>query len=229
MVRRAGDHENASDKGRVRIILVELEGNNASLQEGIRTLTAALRPPTAAASDRRIAPPAPPAQRVAAQPEVQPSAEMGAADEEAADGVVAEGDTALTSGGSTRSKRSDGPPRDRNAGLAIDKSLGLRPEGKDSLRDFYERKSPPTLQSRLAVFVYYLKNTLEIEKVSVGQVFTCFKEVGVRVPSDLPQALRNVANHKGWVDSADRDDLQITSRGQEFVEHDLPKVAAKQA
>jgi hypothetical protein len=106
------------------------------------------------------------------------------------------------------------------------KNLNLRPEGKASLRTFYEEKKPTDNQQLLTVVVYYLYRTLEIKGISVNHVYTSLKELtdqGVRVPPDIPNVLRKISNRKGWLDTSNADDLKTTVQGDNFVEHDLPK------
>ncbi len=74
-----------------------------------------------------------------------------------------------------------------------------------------------------------LKNTVEVQKIGLNHVFSCFKETGERLPLALPQTCRNAANAKGWLDTADQNDLKITTQGTNLVEKDLPRSNAKNA
>jgi len=125
-----------------------------------------------------------------------------------------------------RRTRGDGQNRDRNAGLAIVKSLNLHPDEKESLKHFVAAKRPKTQEEHIAVFIYYLKNVIEESKVGFSHIYTCFKEIGKRMPADLPQSCRNAGSTKGWIDTSTADDLKRTTRGDNFVENDLPRAAA---
>jgi hypothetical protein len=104
------------------------------------------------------------------------------------------------------------------------KDLNLRPDGQASLRQFYADKKPTDQQEKMTVILYYLYRTLEMQNVTTNHIYTGLKEVEERVPKDIAQALRNISNREGWVDSSDSDSLKTTVSGDNFVEHDLPAV-----
>ena len=75
--------------------------------------------------------------------------------------------------------------------------------------------------------VYYLQHVARVPKITAGHVYTCYKDVGVRPPNDLPQIIRNTGNSKkGWIDCSDSDALKVTNLGETLVEHDLPANSA---
>ncbi len=79
--------------------------------------------------------------------------------------------------------------------------------------------------------MYYLYRILEVKDISANHVYTGLKELtefGVRVPSDIPQRLRDTANRKGWFDTSDSNAVKTTISGDNYVEHDLPKRADAQ-
>jgi hypothetical protein len=92
-----------------------------------------------------------------------------------------------------------------------------------SLKDFYKEKKPAYAQECNAVFIYYLKKMLKIEKVGIDHVYTCYKTVGVKVPGRLYQSLLDTRKVKGWVITDNMDDLRIGTLGENFVEKELPK------
>lgn len=200
-----------------RILFVEFKGNNASLQEALRALAGAMRGPVEVIAPKRIVSSQDPKGN-GATPTTAP--EPAASPEYPTD----EPEIPLTAGSERR--KTPTQKKDRNAGLSLVKDLNLRPSDKVSLREFVKAKAPQDQQSHVAVFVYYLKHMLALEKVGTNHVYTCFKHVEERVPEDLPQTLRNIASKKGWIDSGDKDDLRITVTGENFVEHDLPSKGA---
>lgn len=222
MARSNNDREQGTEKGKIRFIIAEVEGNNQTLQDLVRTMAPMLSRPVqvqvppklvqnGAASATPNARPAEPDlfNQEAAAPEVIDAGQVGQA--EAVDSPQA------------RRPRGEGPKKDKNAGLAIIKSLNLQPEGKESLKDFVAKKKPKTQEEHVAVYIYYLKNVLEEANVGFSHIFTCFKETGERMPGDLPQTCRNAASKKGWIDTADANDLKRTTRGDNLVEKDLPR------
>lgn len=115
-----------------------------------------------------------------------------------------------------------GKKKGKSPSYSFVKELNLRPEGKQSLREFYGQKSPTSQQEQITVVLYYLCRILETPNITCNHLFTALKEVGVRVPQFLSQTLHNISNRKGWVDSSNTDDLKTTVPGDNFVEHDLP-------
>ncbi|AYV57683.1 hypothetical protein EFP84_18740 [Leptospira kmetyi] len=106
--------------------------------------------------------------------------------------------------------------------LSIDKTLNLKPSKKESLKDFVSKKKPNTNQEKCTVIVYYLSRVIELSNVGATQVFTCYKHMNWRVPSDMRNVLALTASRKGWLDTSDTDNIQLTTHGENLVEHDLP-------
>lgn len=106
--------------------------------------------------------------------------------------------------------------------MSIVKDLNLKPDGKQSLRDFYAEKAPSKQWSQIVAFIYYLEKVLQVESITANHVFSCFKDVGVRAPSDTVAAIRKTANRYGFVDSSKQSQLKVTVPGENYVEHDLP-------
>jgi hypothetical protein len=222
MARGNNDREQGPEKGKIRVFFAEVEGSNQTLQDVLRTVSHMLPRPVqvqvppklvqnGTASSAR--PPEPDLfNQGAAAPEVIESAGVEQSD--------------AGSNGTTRRKRGEGANRDKNAGLAIVKSLNLQPDGKESLKDFVAKKKPKSQEEHVAVYIYYLKNVLEEANVGFAHIFTCFKETGERMPGDLPQTCRNAASKKGWLDTANANDLKRTTRGDNLVEKDLPRGSA---
>jgi hypothetical protein len=222
MAKGNSDREQGAEKGKVRVFFAEVEGSNQTLQDVLRTVSQMLpravevKIPSKLVQNGAVgaAPSARPAEpdhfnQDAAAPEVIDAEEVEQSD--------------AGSTGTTRRPRGEGPKKDKNAGLSIVKSLNLQPNGKESLKDFVTKKKPKTQEEHVAVYIYYLKNVLDETNVGFNHIFTCFKESGERMPGDLPQTCRNAASKKGWIDTADANDLKRTTRGDNLVEKDLPR------
>jgi hypothetical protein len=124
-----------------------------------------------------------------------------------------------------KSKASSGGKKTKLV-IKIMKDLDLRPKGKISAIDFAKQKLPTNLKQKCVVGVYYLSRTLETERVSVDHVYTFFKELQWPVPPDLPNTLHQ-AGSEGWLDTSSADDLKLTLRGENLVEHELPASKGK--
>ena len=100
--------------------------------------------------------------------------------------------------------------------------LNLRPSGKKSLKDIVGEKIPDTNEERFAVIVHYLQHDLSENNINQDHIYTAFKELNVKVPVDINNALTKCAERKGWIDTKDLSNVTLTTRGENFVEHDLP-------
>lgn len=128
-------------------------------------------------------------------------------------------------GGSAKSPPKSKATKKSKSIIAMNKTLNLSPSGKKSAIQFQSEKSPTSAIQKCVVAAYYLRETIEVDAVTVADVFTFFKTVGWKVPTDLKNTLQQ-AGSKGWLDTADGDDIKITSMGENLVEHDLPPKAA---
>lgn len=114
--------------------------------------------------------------------------------------------------------------RSTRESLAIVKDLDLSSNGgKQSLRDFYEEKLPGVGMENNVVFVYYMQKIANVSGITVNHVYSCYKDVGARVPTALRQSLIDTSHNKGWIDTSSLEDIKVPTTGENFVEHDLPK------
>jgi len=107
----------------------------------------------------------------------------------------------------------------------LDKDINLKGNGGDipAFIDFLSTKNPPSSPGFTAVSVYYIIHMLGHEYVTYDQIFTCYKEAKWRVPTALRQTLINAKNREGYIDFNDNGNIVLPLRGQNYVEHDLPK------
>lgn len=104
--------------------------------------------------------------------------------------------------------------------LSMDKTLNLAPPGKESAIQFAVKKGPSNANHKCVTAVYYLKHALDLPKVSAQGVLTFFKTVGWPTPADLKNKLQQ-AGTAGWLDTANSEDIKLTSSGENLVEHKL--------
>ena len=106
--------------------------------------------------------------------------------------------------------------------LSIVKDLNLSPKGKKAFKDFVLEKQPKDNQEKCVVAVCYFRQELGFDAVSINHIFTCYKDCSWRVP-DLYNVLAITASKKGWLDTSNMESITITTRGENLVEHDLPR------
>jgi hypothetical protein len=108
----------------------------------------------------------------------------------------------------------------KKATFSIVKDLNLKPSGKDSFNDFVDVKNPTSMVGKITVAVYYLSQVVGIDQISVDHVYTCFKWMNWKLPAQFVNMIHQ-AGAKGWLDTSDRDNIVLTTLGENLVEHEL--------
>ena len=210
----AKKEENRPTTSEMAVVVFRLKGTDQTVQDGIKTISQAIHSmlkPSAPIQLRGAAQPPPADNDVDVESEI-----MTSTDEETMDG---EGSPSEPPKKNSRVRKS--------ATYTFVKDLNLRPEGKETLRDFYAAKGAANLQEQVTVVVYYLTKVLELTGVGANHIYTALKDVSTPVPADIGQTLRLTAARKGWIDSSKGEDLKLTVSGENFVEHELPRKGAK--
>lgn len=116
------------------------------------------------------------------------------------------------------------PKANKSIAPSINKNLNIYQEGeKPSLKEFLGNYNTSTANTYNLLFVHYLKEIKEIEKVGLSEIYTCYKNIdGVKIPTNIKQSLWNTA-HKGWLDTASIEDIKIAIAGENAVTHELRK------
>ena len=93
---------------------------------------------------------------------------------------------------------------------------------RTTLKDFYSSKNPQTALERNVVFVYFLQKISDLEKITIGHIYTCYKDLSIKPPEKLRQSLADTSSKKGWLDTSSMSDIKISLKGESFVDHELP-------
>jgi hypothetical protein len=215
MARRNNELISGTDKAKVRVFFAEVEGNNESVQEALKTMLSAMSRPVRVISEQK-------ANGNAAV--LLQHGDVEAVEEaiDQVDGVeTAEEQSAPPP--NARKPRGTGKKVDRNAGLKLVPDLDFRPNGEQALKDFLDEKKPKKDLELALATVYYMQHVTELAKIGPAHVMTAFKGVGKRIPGDVTQTIRNVKNSKGWLKFNDIEDVRTTTQGDNFVEHEMGK------
>lgn len=95
--------------------------------------------------------------------------------------------------------------------------LNLSPTGKESLADFMKKCNyRKSASQRNLLFVYYLKQRLNVSNVTQDHVFTCYRNLGVELPTDLYHSLSDTISKNHWL--MNMSDLSLTIKGINYVE-----------
>ena len=87
-------------------------------------------------------------------------------------------------------------------------------------KEFVDKHPPGDQKEKVTVAVYWLKNEASEEQVSADMVYTAFKTIGWVVPANLMNAIHK-AGSSNYLNSKDRDDIVLTTHGENLVEHQL--------
>ncbi|MBW9261720.1 MAG: hypothetical protein K1564_09145 [Candidatus Thiodiazotropha sp. (ex. Lucinisca nassula)] len=121
---------------------------------------------------------------------------------------------AASAGNASKAKKAPG----------IAKDLDLSGGADDpTLKEFYGRYDHKSNFERNLIFTYYLKQVIGVEKVNLDHIFTCYRNVGQKLPKALEQSMRDTAKDKGWVDIDDLENIDVPVGGINHLEHDLAK------
>ena len=127
-----------------------------------------------------------------------------------------------------RKEANSEPTKRRRAGAPSEvRDLDLAPKGHKSFKDFVTEKQPKSQHDVNTVSVYYLTDTIKVNPVTIDHVYTCYREAKVRSPPNLANSLATTASRKGYLDTANLEDIGITPRGRNYIEYDLPKTKEK--
>lgn len=214
MAKRNNEPAYTGDKAKVRILFAEVEGNNESVQEALRTMVSAMSRPV----------------RLMPEPRTNGSSTLllqnpDIEEVEEAIGEVEEGTKVVEESESStaRKPRGSGKKSDRNAGLILVADLNFWPPEKQSLKQFVDEKAPKNDLECVLATVYYMQHSMTLDKIGPGHVMTAFKEAGKAIPVDLRQTIRNAKSSKIWINFTDLDSIRTTTQGENFVEHEMGK------
>lgn len=214
MARRGSEPTIGTDKAKVRVFFAEVEGNNESVQEALKTMVSAMNRPARVIAEQKSNGKA----SVLLEQTDVAEAEQSLDEAEELDEVVEE--PVLQN---ARRPRGSGKKVDRNAGLNLVPDLDFRPDGGRSLKAFIQEKSPKNDLETVLATVYYMQHDMALSKIGASHVMTAFKEAGKAIPVDLRQTIRNVKKSRMWLNFTDIEDVRTTTQGDNFVEHEMGK------
>lgn len=179
------DGETSSSK--MTVMVFQFEGSDATLQEGLKAVTAAVKgvmpqpPPLVLQAPRQTL--------IASNGEELPALD----DEE----LCEEENTTVpknSGAGATRSRRTIKPP------AIID--LELR-SGEVPLETYLNRHPVNGNPHRALLVAHWLKAQLNIENFSADHIYTCFRHMRWPAPTDTVQLLRDMKSRNKWLYKGD--------------------------
>jgi hypothetical protein len=210
---RKNNDSTGEDKAKIRILFAEVEGNNETVQEAMRTMISAMSRPVKLV-------------QVQSNGEVKVLPPVDIQEENFDDDLAlddAHKGTTSVETGSSRRPRGTGPKVDRNASITLVQDLNFMPQGKKSLRDFSKEKSPATDMESILVVVYYMQHEMALPKIGLGHIRTALKDIGSSIPLSLRQTVHNMSTKKTWLKFTELEDITTATGGENHLIHDMGK------
>ena len=93
-----------------------------------------------------------------------------------------------------------------------------------NLLDFYNEKKPSTHYDKIAVFGYYLTESLGKKVFTKGDINQCYLELRktTKLPGNLEVTLSDTIRNTGYIKRAKKNSFELTPAGINYVLHQLP-------
>jgi len=98
----------------------------------------------------------------------------------------------------------------------------FKPYGKKSLKEYYNEFISKSNYDNNLIFLHYLQEILNESDITTNHIYSCYRELNLKIPS-LPQTLIDTKKNKGWIETANMNDLKLTRTGINWIQHDLAK------
>lgn len=180
MAKQKGTTDQAG-RVKIRLIEFEVEGSDSTMQESLRSITAAL--------NRSIAPPpSPPRMKYLQAPSAAPDDESDAGQEADDEAAAADEDSGVVD----TSKKPTAPRKPPTMKL-LDKINFI--DVSPTLKDFVAEKAPQTDLSRYLVIAYWFKHHRGTPDLTPDHFFTAYRHLQWTVPADPGAPIRDL-RHK---------------------------------
>lgn len=109
--------------------------------------------------------------------------------------------------------------RSKKATKSTDKSKRLAdidfyPTGKDNLKTYVGKFDAKSDFEKVLLFVSYFADILKIDGITYDHIYSCFDELGMKIPINVAQTTRNAASAKKWIDTSDSKNIAVTTAGK---------------
>lgn len=180
-----------NDRSKMRIVVVDLEGSDQTVQEGLRTITSTV--------GRGLYAP-----RILLQPMPLPSGGTSEDLTPAQQVLDLDGDTMSAELGATATSPSPRPRRARRHVTPEVLDLDLD-SGEMPFRRFAELKAPQNHFRRFLVIGAWLKQYRGENSITPDHIYTCYRAMKWSNPRDFGQPFRDSKRTYGWWNNGPRD------------------------
>lgn len=90
-------------------------------------------------------------------------------------------------------------------------------DGKESLKDFYQKFEVKNDYENNLLFVYYFQEIRNIAPVTLNHLHTCYEELNLRIPENMHISVQNTKGRKGWIETIGKGNLAVTIKGRNKI------------
>lgn len=126
--------------------------------------------------------------------------------------------TAQKSSSKTKKSKSSGGSQS----YSLLTSLNLLPKGKVSLKDYFLKYEAKNNFDYNIIILTYLEKELKEENIGINHFYTCYKHLNLKIPN-IVQSLRDTKNRKGWIETANSDNMTVTVAGENYIDHEIKR------
>lgn len=173
-------------KMKVRIIEFELEGSDVSLQESLKSITAALSRPAASATVSRVT-------RIEAPKNASASASQTMDDAEEFEEAELVEEVEVDAPASAAPKRARKPAKTPAPTLLRDVRFD---DVTPTFADFVAEKQPKSEMLKYLCVAYWLKTYKDIPEISIDHVYTAYRVMQWALPAAAVQPMRELAANR---------------------------------
>jgi hypothetical protein len=127
-----------------------------------------------------------------------------------------------TKGGKPKNEKT-GKKSSQPSSFKLLRDLNLHPDNEISLNDFAATLNYKSNNDKILLVVYYLQETLKIDKISIDHIYTGFDNLGEKIPKSLYQQISDTKNKNGWLNFDNMEDIKVSIQGRNHVKLHLKK------
>jgi hypothetical protein len=198
VAKQSGKSAEQSGKVKIRVIEFEVEGSDSTMQESLKSITAALNRGMTASPATRV-------RYVQPAPQLEDGTAADAAEPEGEE-VEGESEPAVTPAAPRRVTSPRRPPAPKLLDIQFS-------DVSPTLREFVASKAPKNDLQRYLVIAYWYKHHRGTEEVNQDHFFTAFRHLQLTVPRDPRMPIRDLRHPKRTQFSAGK------TRGSSVINH----------
>ncbi len=117
-----------------------------------------------------------------------------------------------------RTKRSSSGKSQRSSNGAAYKPRLVDDLDTQGLKEFIAEYSMTNHPNNIVAFLKFLEGKGR-KPATLDEVFTCYKDAGIKLPTAFVQAFRDTSSKKKFIEFVDSTSVELTLRGANYIDH----------